>query len=161
MHELASFEILLRLLAATIAGVALGLDRELHGQATGMRTLGLVALGAAAISAAGSTLPQLGPSADAHSRVIQGVVQGVLAGIGFLGAGVILRTPHDRRVRGMTTAANVWTTAALGVVFGLGQWRIAGVTFAVALVLLVGVARIETAFALKGGRKNGSPPPES
>lgn len=139
----ASAEIGLRLLAATVAGMILGLDRERHGKATGMRTLGLVALGAAAIAVAAAGLPELHLHPDAHSRVIQGVIQGVMAGVGFLGAGVILRDPQHGRVKGMTTAANVWATAALGVIFGLGAWMVGAIAFAIAFVLLVIVARIE------------------
>lgn len=149
MPDHALLEIVLRLCAATAAGIALGLNRWMHGHETGMRTLGLVALGAAATTAGVATMPVLLPSLDAQSRVIQGAVQGVLAGIGLLGAGVILRTPHERRVRGVTTAANVWATAALGVVFGLGQWMLGAVMLALALLLLVVVAWIERAVAPK------------
>lgn len=136
-------EIALRLLAAAVAGMVLGLDRELHGKATGVRTLGLVALGAAMVAIAAAGLPELRGHPDGHSRVIQGVIQGVMAGVGFIGAGVILRDPQGGRVKGMTTAANVWATAALGVVFGLGEWVVGGIAFAIAFVLLVVVKQVE------------------
>lgn len=142
----ASTEVALRMLAATVAGMILGLDRELHGKATGIRTLGLVALGAAAVTIAAAGLPELRGHPDAHSRVIQGVIQGVMAGVGFIGAGVILRDPEHGRIKGMTTAANVWSTAALGVVFGLGEWIVGGLAFVIAFLLLVVVARFEKRF---------------
>ncbi len=140
----ASAEVGLRLLAAAVAGMILGLDRELQGKATGPRTLGLVALGAAMVAIAAAGLPELRGHPDGHSRVIQGVIQGVMAGVGFIGAGVILRDPRGGRVKGMTTAANVWATAALGLVFGLGEWIVGGIAFAIAFVLLVVVKQIET-----------------
>lgn len=139
----ASAEVGLRMLAATVAGMILGLDRELQGKATGLRTLGLVALGAAMVTIAAAGLPELRGHPDGHSRVIQGVIQGVMAGVGFIGAGAILRDPQGGHIKGMTTAANVWTTAALGVVFGLGEWIVGGIAFVIAFVLLVIVKRIE------------------
>ena len=98
-------EIALRLGAATLVGVALGLNRDLHGKPTGVRTLGLVGLGSALIVlAVGGRV-----SADA-SRVIQGIV----TGIGFLGAGVIMRNDAGNQIHGITTAACAWLTACIG-----------------------------------------------
>lgn len=109
------FEIILRLGAATLVGAALGLNRDLRGKPTGVRTLGLVGLGAAlAVMAVGE-----GHGADA-SRVIQGIV----TGIGFLGAGVIVRGGIKHHVRGLTTAACVWLTACAGAVCAMGEWRL-------------------------------------
>ena len=125
-------EVINRLGAAVIVGGAIGLNRELHGKPTGMRTLGLVGLGSAAVVLA---VEYSGPDAAAASRVIQGVI----TGIGFLGAGIILRRPHDDRVRGMTTAAAIWVTACLGVTCGVGAWRIIPVaTVLLALLLTFG-----------------------
>ena len=109
-----TIDILLRLGTAALIGVLLGLNRDLHGKPTGVRTLGLVGLGsAAAVLCIGTS------SADA-SRVIQGIV----TGIGFLGAGVIIRDNDRGRVRGLTTAACVWLTACLGAASGVGEWWI-------------------------------------
>jgi putative Mg2+ transporter-C (MgtC) family protein len=106
----------LRLGAAILAGAVLGLNRNLRGKAAGLRTHALVALGAALVVVTGAQL------AD---RDITRVVQGVITGIGFIGAGVIL---HPRRgtdrVRGLTTAASVWVAAALGVAAGAGLWSL-------------------------------------
>jgi putative Mg2+ transporter-C (MgtC) family protein len=110
-----TLDIALRLGAAALAGIALGLNRDLHGKPTGVRTLGLVGLGSAlAVLAVGES-----SSADA-SRVIQGIV----TGIGFLGAGVIIRNNEGQHVHGLTTAACAWLTACIGATCGLGQWRI-------------------------------------
>ena len=122
------FDIMLRLGAAMLIGSMIGINRELHQKPTGMRTLGLVALGSAlAVLAVAKD-----PDADA-SRVIQGVITGV----GFLGAGVILHRPADGQVvHGLTTAATIWITASLGVLCGLAAWRILVVAVVLALCLL-------------------------
>ena len=133
-------EAMLRLLAATAAGGLLGLNRELTQKPAGLRTHALVALGSALVTV--SAL-QLGATdgrthADAASRVIQGII----AGIGFLGGGVILHT-EGRNVSGLTTAATIWVAAALGISCGIGQWHIAGMTAGLALIVLVAGRPIE------------------
>ena len=108
--------ITVRLLMAAILGGILGFEREHKGKAAGVRTHMLVALGAALFV----LVPQTsGAESDAMSRVLQGVI----AGIGFLGAGTILKNqPGDEsHVKGLTTAAGLWMTAAIGVAAGLGK----------------------------------------
>ncbi|BBP76596.1 MULTISPECIES: MgtC/SapB family protein [Pseudomonas] len=109
--------ITLRLLIAALLGGVLGFEREQKGKAAGVRTHMLVALGAALFV----LVPQMsGAQADAMSRVVQGVI----AGIGFLGAGTILKGHADeegQHVKGLTTAAGLWMTAAIGVAAGLGR----------------------------------------
>lgn len=143
-------DILLRLGAATAGGMALGVNRDIRNKPIGTRTLGLVALGAAIVAVAAIQFPGMAENSDAASRVIQGVIQGVMAGISFIGAGVILRDVNDKSVEGLTTAATVWVSAALGIACGLAMWRTAGVAVVVALVLLVVVAWIEQLLQ-KGG----------
>jgi putative Mg2+ transporter-C (MgtC) family protein len=127
-------DIILRLGAASLIGALIGLNRELHHKSTGIRTLGLVALGSAiAVLAVAKD-----PAADA-SRVIQGVI----TGIGFLGAGVILHGPTGIQVQGLTTAAGIWMTASLGVLCGLGAWQILLVAVVLMGVLLVVSGPIE------------------
>jgi len=138
-----SLEVVLRLVVATGVGMALGLNRDLQGKPTGMRTLGLVALGAAAISLSALSLDAFHGDTAALSRVVQGLVPGILTGIGFLGAGVVLRIPQQGDVQGLTTAATVWVTAALGVACALGAWLIVGVSTALALLLLIVATRAE------------------
>ena len=110
--------IVLRLGLAALFGALLGFEREHHGKAAGVRTHMLVAVGSALFVLA----PSLGGSEDdAMSRVIQGVV----AGVGFLCAGTIIKSDNDRDVKGLTTAAGVWLTAAIGIATGLGSVLIA------------------------------------
>lgn len=120
-------DIALRLGSAMLIGGAIGLNRDLHHKPTGMRTLGLVALG--------STLAVLAVAGD--PAAVSRVVQGIITGIGFLGAGVILHRPTGGKVHGLTTAASIWVTAALGVLCGIGAWPILVVGVSLVLLLLV------------------------
>ena len=105
----------LRLLAAAGAGIAVGFNRELREKPLGMRTLALVSLGAAVAALAALSFDDLTASPEALARVVQGILSGVLTGIGFIGAGVVLRDRNAATVYGLTTAATVWITAALGI----------------------------------------------
>jgi putative Mg2+ transporter-C (MgtC) family protein len=135
-------DLALRLTAAAAIGGAIGLNRDMHGKPAGFRMLGLVALGSAIATvsvigvADGNQFP-----ADAVSRVIQGV----LAGVGFLGAGVIMRD-ETGNVHRLNTAASVWVTAAIGVVCGLGEWFIAVIGAVLVLLLLSAGAHIDHHF---------------
>jgi putative Mg2+ transporter-C (MgtC) family protein len=105
--------VVLRLFLAALLGGLLGFEREQHGKAAGVRTHMLVALGAALFV----LVPQMaGAEHDAMSRVIQGLT----AGIGFLCAGTILKRDRMDEVKGLTTAAGLWSTTAIGVTVGLG-----------------------------------------
>lgn len=127
---------LLRLLAAVGCGMVIGINRDLHGKPTGMRTLGLVGLGAALISLSAMRVDGVAGHPDATSRAVQGIVQGVMTGIGFLGAGVVLHDRHGQSVHGLTTAATVWVTAALGVACAIAPWHLILTALAVTVVLL-------------------------
>jgi putative Mg2+ transporter-C (MgtC) family protein len=132
-------DLLLRLGAAIVAGAVIGLNRDLRNRPAGVRTHALVGLGSALVMLAAIELP--GDPAEAGAAVR--VIQGVLTGIGFLGAGVILHQPDRRSVRGLTTAATIWVTAALGLVCGLGRWMLAGTGLAFALLVLLGGGPLE------------------
>ena len=125
-------ELTLRLFAAASVGAVIGINRDLHGKPAGVRMLGLVALGSAL-----AVLTTIGfdVSGNVPADAISRVVQGVLAGVGFLGAGVIMRdeTGHVHR---LNTAASVWVTATLGVACGLGAWIPAFITMLLVLALL-------------------------
>jgi putative Mg2+ transporter-C (MgtC) family protein len=140
-------DIALRLGAAAAAGVLIGINRDLQNKPIGARTLGLVGLGTATVAVAGIQFPGMSENPDAASRVVQGIIQGVMAGISFIGAGVILRDARARTVEGLTTAATVWVTAALGIACGLAAWRSVAIAVPVALVLLIVVPWIENALA--------------
>jgi putative Mg2+ transporter-C (MgtC) family protein len=141
--DLSYLEVGLRLGAAAAAGATIGINRDLADKPIGMRTLGLVALGAAVVSVASIQVTGMADNPDAMSRVVQGIIQGVMAGISFIGAGVILRDAKARTVEGLTTAATVWVTAALGIACGLGRWNVVVIGVVIALVLLVAVAWVE------------------
>jgi putative Mg2+ transporter-C (MgtC) family protein len=121
--------VLLRLLTAALLGGVLGYEREHHGKAAGLRTHMLVAMGAALFV----LVPQqAGMEIEDMSRVIQGVV----AGIGFLCAGAIIKNRAEEDVHGLTTAASVWLTAAIGIACGLGREVIAVLSTLLALAVL-------------------------
>jgi len=132
-------EIVLRLGVATVAGGLIGLNRDLHGKPIGLKTLGLVGLATAMVVVLAA------PSGDPTtiSSEASRVIQGILTGIGFLGAGVIVRAEHQFRVRGLTSAACTWLTACFGIACGVGQWRIVAVALAIAFTLLFVGHRLE------------------
>lgn len=125
-------EILLRLTVATLVGGILGVDRELRAKPAGLRTHALVALGAALVTVTTLGLAN-GGTADPVSRAIQGII----AGVGFLGAGAILRARERDQVSGLTTAASIWLVASLGIACGSGYWLAALATLVLALIVLV------------------------
>jgi putative Mg2+ transporter-C (MgtC) family protein len=135
---ISEWEFLARAAVAAILGGTLGLDREMRRAAAGVRTYALVGMGAAAFIAAVILIAQTveaDPSTlnDNQSRMAAGLV----AGVGFLGAGAILRT--SERIRGLTTAASIWVTAAIGLLIGTGSWILGiGVTI-LALIIIVGL----------------------
>jgi putative Mg2+ transporter-C (MgtC) family protein len=131
-------EIVLRLGVATLAGGLIGLDRDLHGKPIGLKTLGLVGLATSMVVMLALPAGDITRISDATSRVIQGL----LTGIGFLGAGVIVRG-DGFRVHGLTTAACAWLAACVGIVCGVGQWRVVIVGLAIASLLLLAGRRLE------------------
>lgn len=134
---------ILRLVVAVVIGAAVGLDRELNGKPLGVRTLALVALGSAIAGTTAIHYADLAEHPDALSRVVQGVLQGVLTGIGFIGAGVVLRDPQSATVHGLTTAATVWVTAALGIACALSAWGIIAAGAVLTLLVLFGLGWLE------------------
>jgi putative Mg2+ transporter-C (MgtC) family protein len=121
-------EILLKLLLAAALGSLVGLERELHKKPAGLRTHAMVALGACLFTIAGADLIGNGESL---SRVLQGVI----TGIGFLGAGIIFQAKD--RVKGLTTAAEIWSLAAIGILVGTGNFATATIATAFILIILV------------------------
>lgn len=124
----------MRLGAATLFGAIIGVNRELRGKPAGMRTHALVSLGAALVTLSSMHLATL-PNGLVDSNTVTRAVQGIVAGVGFLGGGVILKTSDRGSVRHLTTAASLWVVACLGIVCGAGQWPLA--TAALLLTLLV------------------------
>lgn len=128
--------ILIRLFASFLCGGLIGFQREKFGKPAGLRTHILVSLGTTVFVLGCSGA---GMGSDALSRIIQGIV----TGIGFIGAGSILKIDAERDVKGLTSAAGVWMTAAIGVVIGLGELGLALITTALTLIVLTAIASIE------------------
>ena len=122
-------DVIARLGMAVVCGGAIGLERDLRRMPTGLRTLALVCLGSAVAVLAAI---KAGDS-DGFSRVAQGIVTGV----GFLGGGVILQKGELRNIKGLTTATAIWFTAAVGLLCGLGELKIAAIATAFALAVLL------------------------
>jgi putative Mg2+ transporter-C (MgtC) family protein len=134
-------EIVLRLGAATVIGSVLGLNREIRGKPAGMRTHALVALGTALVTLTGMVLA--GQDGHFDSNSVSRVVQGIVAGIGFLGGGSILKSETGDQISGLTTAASLWVVACLGIACGVGLWPMALVALALALVVLIAGEKVE------------------
>ena len=149
-------EIAVRLGAALILGSALGLNRELHGKPAGLRTHALVSLGAAVATVISLGFP--GESKSIDPNAIGRVLQGILTGVGFLGAGVILRDPNGH-VTGLTTAATVWICAVLGTACGLGNWPVLGIALGLTVIALA-VGKPVEHFAERLFKRKGSKPPD-
>jgi putative Mg2+ transporter-C (MgtC) family protein len=124
-------EIAVRLAMALGCGAVIGLNRDFHRKPAGFRTFGLVGLGSGLVVVLMHQMTGSGP--DAVSRV----VQGVLTGIGFLGAGMILHRVQANKIAGLTTAAAVWLTAGLGMAAGAGQLKLAALGLLFGLILLL------------------------
>ncbi len=129
-------QVLVRLFIAVLLGGLIGYNRERNESAAGLRTHMLVALGAALFvivpQQAGMTVADL-------SRVLQGII----AGIGFLGAGAIIKLSDKEQIKGLTTAASIWATAAIGIAAGMGREMTAVLSTLLALVILAVLPRIE------------------
>lgn len=139
----------IRMSVATASGAVIGINRDLERAPIGVRTLALVALGSATITVAAIQVTGMSENPDALSRVVQGLIQGIMGGISFIGAGVILRDVRARTVEGLTTAAAVWVTAALGIACGLGSWHTVLIGTAIAIFLLAGLTWLRDWF--RGG----------
>lgn len=144
-------EILLRLGVAAIIGSLIGINREIHHKSAGFRTIAIVCTGTAlAVLVAAS-----GVDTAAASRVMQGVV----TGIGFLGAGVIVHRGQMQQqqpvsvdtVEGLTTAASIWSAAGLGAACGMGYWQLALIGGGLIIGLLAIGGRVETAVRKRFG----------
>lgn len=137
--------VIIRLLAAILLGAIIGYEREKAGKAAGLRTHILVTLGTClfVLACSGS-----GMDSDGLSRVIQGIV----TGIGFLGAGSILKLNEERDIQGLTTAAGIWMTAAIGVAVGLGEIGLALLGTILTIIVLVILGQVD----YKAEKKQGA-----
>src|SRR5687768_4639796 len=138
--------VVIRLLAALIFGGIIGIQRERSGKAAGFRTHMMVCLGTAVFVI---TCSSVGMQFDAMSRVIQGLV----TGIGFIGAGAILKLEGEEEIQGLTTAAGIWMTAAIGITVGLGAVGIGLISTILALSILALAQPVEDFLLKRSGVK--------
>ncbi|HTL48168.1 MAG TPA: MgtC/SapB family protein [Verrucomicrobiae bacterium] len=146
-----NLDVVIRLAAATILGALIGLERERHGKEAGFRTYTIVCLGSALVMLVSTHIAELYKDTDA-SRISAQVV----SGIGFLGAGAIIRNPAG--VKGITTAAGIWIAAGIGLACGLGDFFEATVSTLLVLVILMIFSRVDRWFEQRkasGGSQGG------
>ncbi|HUC33449.1 MAG TPA: MgtC/SapB family protein [Ilumatobacteraceae bacterium] len=149
--SISTMELLLRLLAAAGLGIVVGLERDVSGRAAGARTNAVVALGAALFTVAGAYGFADHP-ANADGIDPTRIAAQVAAGVGFIGAGAIIR--HGTGVKGVTTAATVWLAAAIGVMCGAGGYLAAALTATLAVLVLL-LLRVVKPILLRVGRAHG------
>ena len=127
---------MLRLAVAMFAGVILGLNRDLKDKPAGVRTHGLVALGSALVVLVSAEFGY-GATGNPDGNPVTRTIQGVIAGVGFLGAGVIIKVTSRGVVRGLTTAATIWLAACLGIAAGAGLLALTAIAMGLTLFLLL------------------------
>ena len=135
-HSLTELDIVIRLLLGFVAGSIIGFERSSRRQVAGLRTHILIALGATCLMLLSIWLPQQMNGGDPGRIAAQ-----VVSGMGFLGAGAIIRLGNN--IRGLTTAASLWLTAAIGMTIGAGMYLAALTTVILALIALVLLNRVE------------------
>jgi putative Mg2+ transporter-C (MgtC) family protein len=134
-------DLAIRLSVAALAGLVLGLDREIRGISAGIRTHGLVSLSSAMITASALMLYDELHAAGNPSIDPLRVVQGLAQAIGFIAAGAIFVSKGD--VHNLTSAANIWLASAVGIAAGAGQYTLLGVAMALGIVLITLVRLVE------------------
>lgn len=142
----------LRLVVAVLLGALIGYERERRHASAGLRTHMLVALGAALFV----VVPhEAGLDSEALSRVLQGVI----AGVGFLGAGAVLKMRDEGEIHGLTTAASIWATAAIGIAVGMGREATALLATVIVLIILALLYRWGRRIEQRGEEVAKQPPP--
>ena len=133
-------------------GLLLGAEREFRGHPAGLRTMALICSGSCLFTGLG-LIPEFARSVDPTRIAAQ-----VVTGVGFLGAGSILRQGEE--VRGLTTAASIWVTASIGMAVGFGYYTVAVFSAILVVVILIGLRPLEDRiFPLRRNRRRGDPPP--
>jgi len=140
--EIPILDMLIRLLVATGLALCLGLERELRGKPAGLRSHMLVSLGSSAFIIVGLSV-LFGTDEGGHAASVDPnrVVEGVVGGIGFLGAGSIIRS--GAHIQGITTGASIWLAGAIGVAAGINNFPLAGMVTLIGLIIMVVLGRFE------------------
>lgn len=146
LSELNTVTVIVRVLLAALAGGLIGIERGFHGRAAGLRTHMLVCLGAALTALIGCYLADGGMTTDVQRTGAQ-----VMSGVGFLGAGTILLKKGNEKITGLTTAAGLWATAAIGLAVGYGLYVAAFATVIVVVLAFTVMSRVE--FRMHGKRQ--------
>ncbi|MBK1851067.1 MgtC/SapB family protein [Marinobacter sp. 1-4A] len=140
--EIPVLDMFIRLLAAAGLALVLGLEREFRGKAAGLRSHMLVSLGASAFIIMGMHILFATAEGDPSARIDPTrIVEGVIGGIGFLGAGSIIQSRGS--VQGITTGASIWMAGAIGVACGLGIFALAGMVTLMALIIMSVLGRFQ------------------
>lgn len=154
-------EMILRLVVAIVLGAVVGIERELAGKEAGLRTDIMVSAGAALFSIVGITLPYLIalspenlPDVVARNSGFLSVIANIVVGVGFLGAGIIVK--HGVHVRGLTTAATVWFVAAIGILCGIGLLTFAVISAIGVTILLAILRRFDVGRTLSGKKQDAA-----
>jgi putative Mg2+ transporter-C (MgtC) family protein len=142
--------IALRVGLALLAGSILGLNRWLHHKSAGIRTHSLVAIGSA------TAVLLISDFSQDDTQAISRVLQGLITGLGFLGAGVILHEQRSSKIHGLTTAASLWTCALVGAAFGAGQFMLGLISIGAIFLALALGGPMERLISRLTGIKRGS-----
>ena len=156
--ELGLLDVFCRLVVAVILGGLVGIERQLNGHWAGLRTLMAVAMGAAIFTLVGKMAAEHALHLGTNARNIVDatrVVQGIAAGVGFLGAGAILKLSDQLEVKVLTTASAIWLSAALGTAAGLALWELALAATVVSLVVLALLRPLEKWLARYSNKEEG------
>jgi len=137
-HEI---DMMIRLSISALLGGLIGIERESHGKDAGFRTYAIVCIGSALTMIISTELFEMYHSRGATALDPSRVASMVISGIGFLGAGAIIRFPQG--IKGLTTAAGIWAAAAIGLACGLGMFKIAAFTTVLVLIVLIFFSKID------------------
>ena len=143
-------EMALRLFLALSAGIILGLNRWMHHKSAGIRTHSLVAIGSA------TAVMSIGYLGTTDVQALRHVLQGLITGLGFLGAGVIIREHSSQKVHGLTTAASIWSSALIAAAFGAGELALGALSLCAILITLIIGGPLERLLTRMTGVQHGS-----
>jgi putative Mg2+ transporter-C (MgtC) family protein len=152
LAELSTIESLARMGASIFCGAVLGFDRERKDKPAGLRTHAMVSMGSAAFTLVTLHLMRIGKDAESATTDPVHLIQGIVGGIGFLGAGTIIQSRGQ--VEGITTAASIWVAGAAGLACGIGEYALAAMTVGGAILVLEGLNIVKKRINPNGDKKD-------